>query len=249
MSVNHNKNWRIISVLLIILSSIYLTFIVDVYTLNTLTKKVFVFLYFCVMSEIVVWLRRKYFGSAKLRELIPSILLSMLLLALFQGKIIPNWEAQEVILRANVFDAYPTGEVWLVGAELDGQAIEPSQLGELTVNGWVFSPENDDYVFYPAENSETNMLSFYASAETVGLWFTSNQKSGSVLIEEDGKTERFVLRSGESQDELLLYTLSMVREQSLPERIVLGTGALIVISFLFSVPFSAVLRMAARKKA
>ena len=44
----------------IIVASAYLTFIVDVYTLNTTLKRVFVFGYFVVMCALVIYLRKRF---------------------------------------------------------------------------------------------------------------------------------------------------------------------------------------------
>ena len=43
----------------IILASIYLTFIIDVYTLNTVPKRVFVFCYFLLMGHVALFLKKK----------------------------------------------------------------------------------------------------------------------------------------------------------------------------------------------
>ena len=50
--INMSMMRRVVLEIMMILSAIYLTFIIDIYTLNTYLKRIFVFCYFLLMCHV-----------------------------------------------------------------------------------------------------------------------------------------------------------------------------------------------------
>lgn len=221
---------KILQGISIMLASAYLTFVVDVYTLNTVLKRIFVFGYFLVICLFLVHLRKRI-GYKKLtvKVMILSACIAGLILALFQSTFLPIARGGTIMLRSNM-----NGEIWLVNAEIDGQTVPMAQL-EIDGNcGWEYNADYDDYVFYPYENSADNYLSIRYFAESIHLYFAKNPWSGSVFIaDENGNEIVLELHDEYEQDDQYRYSIINEHKYSLAERAVLNFGAFIIIwSFL-----------------
>ena len=139
-----------------VFASIYLTFIVDVYTLNTWPKRIFVFCYFLIMCHAAIFLKRKFLKDKQLPKHMLAIvgLLAAAVVVLGHNTFFPKAQETTVSLAAVPCEDGSYHEVWLTAVRADGQELQLSQL-ELDANqGWIYSGDNDDYVFYPAENAD-----------------------------------------------------------------------------------------------
>ena len=76
---------KILAGILICFASLYLTFIVDAYTLDSAAEKFFVFCYFCIMSWVVLSLKKKFIPTDDKKSLWIAALVSGLLLMMFQN--------------------------------------------------------------------------------------------------------------------------------------------------------------------
>ena len=70
----------------VILASFYLTFIVDVYTLNTTLKRIFVFGYFLLICVIFVYLKERFIKRRNsIGVIAASAAIVVVILAVFQS--------------------------------------------------------------------------------------------------------------------------------------------------------------------
>lgn len=223
---------KAIKFLFICLTSIYLTFLVDIYTLNTTLKKVFVFGYFVVMCTLFMYLKNRLLKVTSKKTISPLytaviLVFSISVLAVFQDTFLPLVRSNVVTLRAE-----GNGEVWLVEAEADGKSIPLSQLSTEEKYNWEYNADYDDYVYYPGEETEDNGLSIEIAGQDIKLKFGANSWSGSVLVtNSEGNTEVLELYSEEQGTRE--YLDSGVRQYTALEWILFNLGALILIIFIF----------------
>ena len=222
---------KILQSISIIVASAYLTFVVDVYTLNTVLKRIFVFGYFLIICLFFAYLQKRIIRKKlTVKAMILLVCIVGLILALFQSAFLPIARGGTIMLRAQM-----NGEIWLVNAEIDGQTVPLTQL-EINENcGWEYNADYDDYVFYPYQNSADNYLSIHYPAESVHLYFAENPWSGSVFIADENGNET-VLELHSEYEKADQYSYSIINEHkySFAERAVLNLGAFIIIWNFFS---------------
>lgn len=218
-----------------ILASIYLTFLVDAYTLNTNLQRVFVFCYFLLMCGVAVWLVRK-FKKHELpkRRLLAVVLLAVVVVIAGNSSLLPKAREATISVIALPQEADGYREVWLTAATLDGQETLLSQLELLASQGWSYNSDYDDYVFYPSGESDgSNKLSVSVFASEIQLTFAKNGWSGVAEIQVDGKMQTTLdLDGSETASEPLNYALSVAAAYSIGERLLYSAGACVVIAFL-----------------
>lgn len=230
----------------IVLASVYLTFFVDTYTINTNLKRVFVFSYFIMISHVLVYLKRRFIQ--KTSEVKNTAILSALIAAgvviLFHGFFLPTAQESNVSVMAVPNEDGSYGEVWLTSASVDGEEIRLSQLRIDETQGWSYAPEYDDYVFYPqAEGSRENRLTLHAVAERLTLTFGINSWSGKVRVEgADGGVTETVLTSEDSVSNSYTFVQDVRREWSLAAYLFYGLGAVVVVAFLINAVWAKVLQ-------
>lgn len=232
---------KAIKFLFICLTSVYLTFLVDIYTLNTTLKKVFVFGYFVVMCTLFMYLKNRLLKVTSKKTISPLytaviLVFSISVLAVFQDTFLPLVRSNVVTLRAE-----GNGEVWLVEAEADGKSIPLSQLSTEEKYNWEYNADYDDYVYYPGEETEDNGLSIEIAGQDIKLKFGANSWSGSVVVSNsEGNTETLELYSeGQGACE---YLDRGVRQYTIFERVLLNLGALVLLVCAFDLIVTIVLR-------
>ena len=122
-----------------VFASIYLSFIVDVYTLNTWPKRIFVFCYFLIMCHAAIFLKRKFLKDKQLPKHMLAIvgLLAAAVVVLGHNTFFPKAQETTVSLAAVPCEDGSYHEVWLTSMQIDGQEVQLSQL-ELDANqGWI----------------------------------------------------------------------------------------------------------------
>lgn len=226
---------KFISYTLIVVASIYLTFIVDVYTLNTVLKRVFVFGYFTVMCTLLSCLKGHFLKSKQRSLLLPSIALAVLLFIVFQGKLLPREQDISVCLSAGQNAEARSGEVWLVSVSVDGQERKISDIQLRESVGWQYHEEYDDYVFVPSGELSENRLELRFIAENVSLGFAKNAWSGSVTVRDETGNENWLdLYATDEAQGRTIFELDCRRSYSLWERCIYSAGAAVVLSFICS---------------
>lgn len=222
---------KIVYGVLIALVSVYLTFIEAVWTLNSVAKYVFVFAYFCVMSILLIWVRKRYLPCAEKRDRFIACVLSVICLIVFQNAFLPLRGNERITLTATHSENGFEGEVWLTQLYVDGK---PQSLGTVEVennDGWTYIAEYQCYVFYPSEEKTENWLTFRIRGEEIQLGLEKNGWSGQVAIQEpSGNLVQYDLESEES--EILYHDIYIARHYSLWQRAILNVGAGILMVFV-----------------
>ncbi len=233
----------------IIFACIYLTFVIDTYTLNTWLKRVFIFCYFVIMSCLALYL---YSKRLKHKYTLIPLLCAIIAVVLGQNLFLPKEAEHTVYIQAteNTNSEHTFNEVWLVDIEIDGHRKELSKLQMNDIVKWSYVGDFDDYYFLPTENSESNVLSFTVVGEEIKLIFGVNTWSGNVRIfDGEGYDEIITLYSENTEYDRAEHTLNVNREYSVFERILYSAGAVIVICFGFKVLFGIVFHFIDKKKA
>lgn len=219
-----------------LLSALYLTFLVDTYTLNTVPKRVFVFCYFLVMCLTAVFLRRKLTKGKAQRKgaLAAAGILAALIIVLGHSVFFPSAKETTVSLSALPCEDGSYHEVWFTSLQVDGQETQLSNLEVDAVRGWIYDRGGDDYVYYPGEDNGENYLTFKVTGQAVDLYFGQNAWSGVVNIWVDGAAGDTLLLASEDNSSVD-YTVNAVRHYAVWEYILYGLGAWVVIWFFIRV--------------
>ena len=215
-----------------VLAAVYLTYILDVYALNTKLKCLFIFVYFCVMGVTLTWLRRRFVPKGDRNTRLVAGLLAAVLLIGFQNFFLPL-ERESLITLSAVGEngERPQKEVWLSAIEIDGQRVSLADVAVENNEHWTFIPEYGSYAFYPAEGVHENWLTLRVLAREVNLQFEKNSWSGEIEVQEDtGVVSRLNLTSEESM--VMLHEIETKRMYAPWQRLVLNAGAFVVLFFL-----------------
>lgn len=251
----------------ITIASIYLTFLVDTQTLNTWLKRIFIFLYFVVVSATSFY----YYNKTKTKRLtLIPVLCAIALVFLFQNTFLPTKEEHTIYIQsvkasdsaAEQSKENPEKElkeVWFVDLEVDGQK---KPLSNITINDnrqWVYAGDYDDYIFRPSYDDDNepndNILSFTVVGNDIKLSFIANTHAGSVSIyyyEYDEKTlayaETISLYNEDMTKEVLEKTLNIAKEYSIFETVLYNVGAVVVLTFALKVLLLAIMHFINKKK-
>ena len=243
------KLTNFLSLIAIILASVYLTFLIDNFTLNTWVKRIFIFCYFIVVS-CFAW--HFYSKCKKYRYSVIPLICAVVLVLIGQNIFLPSRAEHTVYIQSvemlNDEEQTVLGEVWLVDLKVDGNQEQLSKLELEDILGWSYYGEYDDYGFTSSQSNEPNVLSFTAVGEELVLTFGANSMPGNVRIyDENGYDTVLSLSSENTEDARTEHTLSIKREYSVFERILYSTGATIVLWFALKVLFLVVCKSSKRK--
>ncbi len=236
----------------VILVSIYLTFLIDTYTLNTWLKRAFVFCYFVVISCLALWL---YTKMAKRKMTLIPLICAIAVAIIGQNVFLPTAAEHTVYLQAveTKSDEDEFKEVWFVDLKVDGEGKPLSKLQANDNLNWSYSDEFDDYCFKPLDKGEenaNNVFSFTVVGKEIKLIFGVNTWSGNVRIFDGEEYDEIItLYSENTEYDRAEHTLNVNREYSVFERILYSAGAVIVICFGFKVLFGIVFHFIDKKKA
>jgi hypothetical protein len=248
---NLKKLKFVIIFVLVVLSSVYLTFVIDTYTLNTWLKRVFIFCYFAAISCLALYL---YSKNLKHKLTIIPLLCAFVAIVLGQNVFLPKEAEHTVYVQAteNLNNEKAFKEVWLVDIEVDGQRKQLSKLQPNGIVNWTYSDNYDDYCFTPSgetENDRTNLLSFTVVGKEIKLIFGANTWSGDVRIFDDmGHNEIISLYNENDEIDRAEHTLNATRSYSVFERILYNAGALTVMYFTFKVLVGTAFHFAGKRK-
>lgn len=220
----------------IVLSSVYLTFLIDVFTLNTLVKRVFVFIYFITICHVIFALSRRVVKKYNISRVVAAslVLISGGIVIVGNNIFLPTAQDMNITLTASKCEDGAYREVWLSNILVDNQELQLSHFEIDGNQGWQYIKDSDDYAFYPNENGNNeNYLSFHVTAKNVDLTFAHNAWSGAVEVGVDGEnTTQLQLTSTDGSNDSLGYSLHADRTYTIWERILYGAGAWIVVAFI-----------------
>lgn len=234
--INMSMMRRVVLEIMMILSAIYLTFIIDIYTLNTYLKRIFVFCYFLLMCHVAQYLKtRMNRGRVRPKKVSAIIMILATTIVMFgHNTFFPQVKEMNMSLIAIPCGDESYHEVWLISAQIDGQELQLSQIEVGADQSWQYVADSDDYAFYPSEDGNNeNYLSFHVTAKDVDLTFAHNAWSGAVEVGVDGEnTTQLQLTSTDGSNDSLGYSLHADRTYTIWERILYGAGAWIVVAFI-----------------
>ena len=182
------KHKKVLSFLPYILNtciSIYLTYLIDAITLNTIFEKIFVFVFFILSTSILFFLFKKYIGlDFSIKLIASSVIASISIIILFGESFFPQKRQNVISFEAQIEENANHGqEVWLSKVVIDGKATSISNLNAVYNEGWEYIPNWDNYVFYPTGNispENTNGLKFNIVCKSAEFVFSCNSWSGKV---------------------------------------------------------------------
>jgi len=223
---------KIVRAFSVCLTSIYLTFLVDIYTLNTTTKRIFVFCYFVAVCLLLSFLKRRFvlekrkIARRKFSRAL-TVFLSFCVLIGWQDFFLPC----DTPVRLSI-EADGTGEVWMTSVEVNGQEIPLENLQLIANVRWQYNSEYDDYVYYPDTLSPSNCLQIETAGQEVCLHFAKNSWSGSVLIQVEGQADvRMELYTDRTEEDDSVYRGQIGKNYSSWERVLLNFGVLGILAF------------------
>lgn len=223
----------------VVLVSLYLTFLVDMYTLNTTLKYIFVFAYFILISNVIIYLKEKFLSVSNIsfKTKIICLLLSLGVVIGGQSYFFPKVQETTISLTALPCSDGIYREVWFTSLKVDGEERQISQLQIDSNTGWNLESAYDDFVFYPMESSnEENHLTFNLVGQEIDLGFANNAWSGTVNIDVNSSfTEVISLTGSEGTDESISYTFSNARAYQWWEYLLYGAGATALLYFVIAV--------------
>lgn len=219
---------------LICLASLYLTSIINAYTLKSTPQYLFIYLYFIVIALVFTYLKNKYLGKNDNVTTLGATIVAIIILCLFQNAFLPLTQETTVVLSGVGQSAESTGsEVWLADVKIDDKSVLLHELEASKCVGWTYAAEYDDYVYYPNCENGDNSLSFQISSQRMVLRFATGPWCGIVKIVTPYGTETLDLYSASSGDGVD-YTISTAKQYLILERFFYNLGAVTVLTFLIS---------------
>lgn len=223
----------------IILGSIYLTFLQDVYVLNSKTECLFIMIHYCVIGLVLAWIKGHFSKKGSKYLKIGICVAAAVLLAVFQGNILPGerFIEQEAEIRISAVGengSQPTREVWLTQFVADSKIVSLQNLAQDNNRNWIFKPEYGSYAFYPSAQEENHLI-FHVSAKKVNMTFGQNSWSGMVEIKTSlGQNELLNLNSDVSGalTHVIDISAAVEREYRTWQIVLLNTGAFSALVFV-----------------
>lgn len=231
---------KIIAALLGFLACIYMTHVVNLYTLETKTEIIAVLSVLCILSGVLIWLRGRFVPSRSRRLRLLSCGLAVLLLVLGQNVFLDQRQQVQITITAVGEDGSRVEkEAWFSAIELDGRNISLADVDVVSNDDWVFRDEYGTYACYPTEEAQENHLTISVLAKKVTMQFERNDWSGRVAVQ-DPSGEVTYLDLNSPSMETVRHSMDAERVYPLWLRFLLNTGAFALLSFLLEVMLQAV---------
>ena len=230
-----------------ILSSIYLTFYVDQYTLNTIWTRLFIFGCILIVCGIFLRVMCKVFKFApSMKNVLLTIVTVVLILVGYRDVFFPTAQETYITLISET-----EGEICLCDVVVDGVNIPVAQVEVVDNLGWMYREQYDNFMIWPEEDGIKNQLTMRFRAEEVHLGFPFTPYAGSVTIRssigEDGTWDlRCPERSEGEPVEYADFPLDCRRTYSPLEILLYSAGIIPLVSF-FCFPILCTLGLAWRK--
>lgn len=211
------------------MSSIYFTFITDVYTLDTQFQRVFVFGFFLLMSELLIYLKRKYICAKPSKlSLGASIIISLILIVIFQNIFLPREKENYITLCAA-----GDGEIWLTDVKIDDESVPVTEVDVFQSINWEYNEFYDDYVYYPYDNTPENELQMRYWGREITINFAVNDWSG-IVNAKDSSGEIIQIDLHNEKEGTFEYQSNGTGRYEIFERIFYNIGILIAMVFFMS---------------
>jgi hypothetical protein len=224
----------LVSAIAIVFASIYLAFIVDVYTLNTWLKRIFVLFYFVVMTVVaaksLTWFKiNKYNLISAL-----ALLLAIVTLVFSQNAFLPAENEHVFYIQSLPSETSECGKIDLSEITVDEEKQTLSKMNVETLGNWLYSAESDSFIFMPTEASSGNLISFTLIGETVSFSFKTEAIESHIRVYDDyGYDQTVSIING--NDEMQTHSIEFNKTYSITERLIYNVGASIVMAFVYKI--------------
>lgn len=213
----------------ILLAAYYLTYQIDLITIETTFQYCFVFLYFVIALNFVIYYRHKIFIDISFPtwRIIAGVLVFFLLF--FTTSLIPKVQENTVSIEATSNAEGECREVWLLRVSIDDKDLPLDNLNIVEDYGWEY---HDAYVFYPKTDGTNNRLTFKIAAAKMKLIFAKNAWSGQTSISVNGDTIANILLRVEDETNIEVEQAFILPEPSFLTKAILSVGAFLVIFYV-----------------
>jgi len=233
--MNQLPKEKTVTAVSICVSSLYLTHIVDLHTLETALERIFVYFYFCIVSYALVSLRKKLLPSIEKKTFWIAFVISALLLVTCQNTFLPAQKEASVSLSASGQNEQAvSGQVWLTAITVNGMPLPLSQIEIIENQNWIYNSEFDDYIYYPPGDMHANQLlvDLGSEAKNVEFHFASNTWSGRVTVAPSSDTSETIdLYSNDPENSKLIYPLRVASAYHILQRVLYNVGAMVALMF------------------
>ena len=228
-------NWTILKVLrglACVLFSLYLTAYVDLYILNSIWSRLFIFGCFFIICETVLYAASRLFRfDLSPKIVLPAIAAAILILTRYWSVFFPS--TQEIFIT---LVSETAGEICLCDVVVDGENIPVAQAEVVENSGWLYREKYDNFMIWPEEDGIENRLTLHFWGNEVRLGFPYTPYAGSVTITSSvGYVGTWDLRCPEwTEGEAVEYadfTIDCRRVYSPLEFLLYSAGILLFISF------------------
>lgn len=167
----------------VLFAAYYLTYQINLITIETTIQYIFVFLYFVIVLNIVIYYRHKAFKGASfsLWRILAGCLVFFLLF--FTTSLIPRVQENTISVEAISNTHGECSEVWLLRVSNDDHDLPLENLNIVEDYGWEYK---DAYVFYSKTDDTNNRLTFKITAKNAKLIFGRNAWAGQAVISVNG---------------------------------------------------------------
>ena len=259
-----------VSAFAIVLASVYLTFIVDAFTLNTWVKRIFVLCYFLIAAALLVKCCAKLnLSQYKLASLI-ALLGAIVTLVFAEGAFLPAKNEHTFYIQSTTETEDAESEYFgiiLSGVTLDGEELVLEKANTETTGKWTYEKELQGFLFTPNEDSisdelNANVLSVTVKGESIKLSFkptipqqpgdapvlSDHMKEGHVRIYDDkGYDITLALADMEDESETLEHLIDFRKTYTVFERILYNAGAGITLTFAYKALIELFMRFILKK--
>lgn len=215
--------------LMIVSDSIYLTNVVNRYTIESTVEYLFIFLYFFAIGVIVVYIINYFWIEMKAHSWKANIMLLLVLSVIIVGAgggLFDNHKYQSSHIEVNAIgennENSKGSEVWLTKVSVDGSEMD---LTELQSQEW----EVRDGALLSYKEQPSTVIIDFPAARDITISFLQHEWSGAVKIKDGDNNELFDLYSDEVNT--MQYT---VKSNIAPESIYSKVDFLMAVILVYS---------------
>lgn len=234
----------LIFTLAIVFASVYLTFIVDVYTLNTALKRIFVFCYFIVASYLAVKcciLLRIH--KHKIAYAIAA-LLAIVTLIFAQNTFLPTEKEHVFYIQSITQEESEHGHITLSEITIDGKTQKLSGVNFEASGNWSYTAQDDNFEFTPSGPSNDNLISISVIGKNVTFSFESQTTPTHVRIFDNYEFDNVISLTDIDESKYQIdYTANVEKEYSIAERLIYNAGAVVTMTFVYKIFIELLLRL------
>lgn len=230
MNLKHLKT--VFTTICVIFSALFLTSLVNFESELNTVMCVFIFIYFMLISLVLVFLSQKYIvKERKIRILLFTgcMVASIVITIMGQTNFFPNDAKKTITVSAygNKNEAALSAEAWLVDITINGKK---SHLSEAKIEGdWKYDKEYDDLVYIP--KGEGTVSFTLRMTDQVDLIFAKSEYSGLIGIDDGERYSEIDLYAKDA--ETYVYTAASIQKnENNPRKIIYVIGCILFFYYI-----------------